>query len=263
MRTPLKILPKEKGISLLFLIMALLLLTTLIYVLSYLMPMKHKGLLFSIHSLQALALAQSGLEYGLRYSADQGWRTPLDLLRLNNPGVSQRNLGNGRFLIQYDHSADQLTSTGEINNSFVRRVVTLTNFSSFLRLVFAPTSPLPCWALGTRQVRFFIQNVQNENVTLTAFAASWTQSPPTRWITRLDMEGGQKFSGHYNNGQPAVIFNSGGGQQIILPGAVIPVIIEWNDQVLNGANILITFYTPEGKSYAFNLDANGDGLPSC
>lgn len=254
---------KENGISPLFLIMAVMLLTTLAYVLSYLMPMKQKSVIFPLHSLQALALAQSGLEYGLRYSADQGWRTPFDLGRLNNANVCQRNLGNGRFVIQYDSSADTLTSTGEVTNSFVRRVVSLNNFSVFLRLIFAPASPLPCWAMETRQARFFIQNVLNENVTLTAFSASWTQSPPTRRIIRLDMDGVQKFAGNYNNGHPAVNFNTGGGQQIILPAGVIPVVIEWNSNITNGANILITFYTITGKSYAFNLDANGDGLPAC
>ncbi|MGB9698217.1 MAG: hypothetical protein ACPL5I_02425 [Thermodesulfobacteriota bacterium] len=253
----------EKGISLLFLIMALLLLTTLGYVLSYLIPMKHKSVIFPLHSLPALALAQSGLEYGLRYSADQGWRTPPDLERLNNASVCQRNLGNGRFLIQYDRTTDTLTSTGEISNSFVRRVVSLSNFSSFLRLIFAPASPPPCWATPNRQARFFIQNVRDENVIFTAFAASWNQSPPTRRIVRLDMDGVQKFAGNYQNGQPAENFNTGGGQQTILPAAVIPVTIEWNSEVNNGAHILITFYTAAGKSYAFNLDADGDGLPGC
>lgn len=254
---------RQNGLSLLFLIMALLLLTILAYVLSYLMPMKHKSVIFPLHSLQAFALAQSGLEYGLRYSADQGWRTPFDLGRLNNANVCQRNLGKGRFIIQYDTSTDTLTSTGEITNSFVRRVISLNNFSGFLRLIFAPASPLPCWITETRQARFFIQNVRNENVTLTAFAASWTQNPPTRRITSLYMDGVQKYSGNYNNGRPAVNFNAGGGQQTILPAAVIPVIIEWNSDVINAANILITFYTLAGKSYAFNLDANGDGLPAC
>lgn len=255
--------PGEKGISFLFLIIALLLLTTLAYVLSYLIPIKHKSVIFPLHSLQAFALAQSGLEYGLRYGADQGWRTPLDLVRLNNANVCQRNLGNGRFIIQYDNSTDTLTSAGEITNSFVRRVVALNNFSVFLRLIFASFSPLPCWVTSTQQARFYIQNVQNENVTLTAFSASWIQSPPTRRITSLYMEGIQKFAGNYNNGRPAVSFNRGGGQQILLPGAVIPVIIQWNNDVPNGVNILINFYTPTGKSYAFNLDANGDGLPAC
>ncbi len=252
-----------RGISLLFLIMALLFLTTLIYVLSYLMPMKHKSVIFPLHSLPALALAQSGVEYGLRYSADQGWRTPLDLGRLNNANVCQRDLGNGRFLIHYDSSTDTLTSTGEILNSPIRRVVSLSNFSTFLRLIFAPAAPPPCWATGTRQARFFIQNVRQENVIFTGFAASWSRSLPTRHLRRIDMDGVQKFGGIYQNGQPARDFNAGGGQQMIMPAAVIPVVMEWNNDVSNGTNISITFYTPTGKGYAFNLDANGDGLPSC
>lgn len=256
-------LKEEKGISLLFLIIALLLMIILVYVLSYLMPMKHKSVLFPIHATQALALAESGVEYSVRYSADQGWRSSIDLLRLNNPGVSQRNLGNGRFTVQYDGTSDTLTATGEISNSSVRRVISLNNFTNFLRLIFDPASPPSCWATGTQQARFYIKNVQNENVTLTAFAASWTQSPPTRRITRLEMDGVQKFSGNYHNGSPAVSFNRGGNQQIVLPGAVISVIVEWNNNITNGTNILVTFYTPTGKGYAFNLDADGDGLPAC
>lgn len=256
-------LKEEKGISILFLIMSLVLMTTLIYVLSYLMPMKQKSVLFPIHSLQALALAQSGVEFSIRYSADQGWRSLVDLRRLNNPGVAQRNLGNGRFTIQYSEATDTLTSMGEVTNSSVRRVVNLSNFSSFLRLIFDPAAPPPCWAQGTSQARFFIRNLQNENVILTAFSASWSQSPPIRRITRIDMGGVQKFAGNYRNGSPPENFNRGGGQESIFPNGLISVIVEWNGNITNGANILLTFYTAMGKSFAFNLDADGDGLPAC
>ncbi len=211
--------PGEKGISFLFLIIALLLLTTLAYVLSYLIPIKHKSVIFPLHSLQAFALAQSGLEYGLRYGADQGWRTPLDLVRLNNANVCQRNLGNGRFIIQYDNSTDTLTSAGEITNSFVRRVVALNNFSVFLRLIFASFSPLPCWVTSTQQARFYIQNVQNENVTLTAFSASWIPEPSYAADYQLIYGGDPKsLLAIMNNGRPAVSFNRGGGATNPLAG---------------------------------------------
>ena len=82
-------------------------------------------------------------------------------------------------------------------------------------------------------------------------------------IRRIDMDGLQKYDGNYINGSPAVNFNRGGNQHTILPNGVTQVDIEWNDDVTNGANILITFYTATGKDYPFNLDAPGIGLPAC
>lgn len=257
------VLRNNKGISVLFLIIALLLLTAVGYVLSYLIPAKQKSVIFPIHSAQSFYLAQAGIEYAIRFSSDQGWRTGADLVRLNNPGINQRNLGRGRFTILYDPAADRLTSTGEITASDARRTVRVDNFTPFLRLIFDPASPGACWNGGTRRAAFFIQNVRGENVILTAFSASWTQGPPARRIQRMDMAGVQKFAGNYLNGRPPVNFNRGGGQQTLLPSGIIPVIVEWNNNLAMGANILITFYTATGKSYPFNLDTQGDGLPTC
>jgi hypothetical protein len=253
----------NKGISVLFLIFALLLLTAVGYVLSYLIPTKQKSVVFPIPSGQSFYLAQAGVEYAIRYSSDQGWRTGADLVRLNNPGINQRNLGRGRFTIFYDPAADRLASTGEITGSDARRTVRVDNFTPFLRLIFDPASPGPCWNGGIRRAAFFIQNARAENVILTAFSASWTQAPPARQIQRLDMSGIQKFAGNYLNRRPPVNFNRGGGQQTLLPSGIIPVVVEWNNNLAMGANILITFYTATGKSYSFNLDTQGDGLPSC
>jgi len=128
----------NKGISVLFLIIALLLLTAVGYVLSYLIPTKQKSVIFPIHSAQSFYLAQAGIEYAIRFSSDQGWRTGADLVRLNNPGINQRSLGRGRFTILYDPAADRLTSTGEITDSDARRTVRVDNFTPFLRLIFYP-----------------------------------------------------------------------------------------------------------------------------
>lgn len=51
--------------------------------------------------------------------------------------------------------------------------------------------------------------------------------------------------------------------QTISAGAVYEVEIRWDNDVTNGANILITFYTAAGEGYTFNLDPEGNGLPSC
>ncbi|MBM4330273.1 MAG: hypothetical protein FJ117_03430 [Deltaproteobacteria bacterium] len=261
MKNPLRM--DAKGVSALFLIMAMMLLTAVGYVLSYLIPTKQKSVSLAIYSPQAFFIAQAGVEYGVRYSSDQGWRNSTDLLRLNGAGVNQRNLGNGRFTISYNSGSDRLTSRGEISNSSERRTVEVSNFSQFLRVVFAPASPAACWSAGTSRARFFIQNARGSSLTLTAFSASWTQTPPNRMIRRIDMDGLQKYDGNYINGSEAVNFNRGGNQHTILPNGVTQVDIEWNSDVTNGANIRITFYTATGKNYPFNLDAPGDGLPAC
>lgn len=252
-----------KGISALFLVIALLLVVSVGYVLSYLIPIKQKSVIFPIYSNQAFFIAQSGVEYAIRYGSEQGWRQATDLQRLNNPGVNQRNLGKGRFTILYNRLTDSLTSTGEITGSGEKRIVSVSNFTQFSRLILDPASPPPCWSSLNRRARFYIKNVRADNVTLTAFSATWTQTGTARRITRIDMNGVQKFNGNYRNGNPPANFNRGGGSQTIIPNQVINSLIYWNGDVTNGANFIVTFYTGTGESYAFNLDADGDGLPSC
>ncbi|MEW6374189.1 MAG: hypothetical protein AB1502_00150, partial [Thermodesulfobacteriota bacterium] len=135
-----------KGISVLFLVIAMLLMVTIGYILSYLIPTKHKSVIFPIYSNQAFFIAQSGVEFAIRYASDQGWRGAtdggtFDLDRLDN---IWRDLGNGRFTIVYDRPTNTLTSTGQITGSSENRVVRVSNFLPFLRLIFDPASPVPC-----------------------------------------------------------------------------------------------------------------------
>jgi len=251
------------GLSVLFLIIAMLLLVTMGTLLSYLIPVKQKSVRFPIYSNQAFFIAQSGVEYGVRYGSDQGWRSTAMLLRLNNGAVRQRNLGNGRFTISYDSATDALTSTGEITNAGERRVVKVSNVTQFLRLVFDPASPAPCWSTGTSVARFFVKNVRNTDVTVTGFSVLWTQGTPARRIQRITIDGVQKYQGNYSSGGGMASFNRGGNRQTISPDQVITVLVQWNDNVVNGADILFTFTTAAGDGFAFNLDPEGDGLPAC
>jgi hypothetical protein len=262
----------SKGISILFLIIAMMFMVMIGYVLSYLIPTKQKSIKFPIHSTQAFYIAQSGIEYAIRYAADQGWRGATDtgiydLTRLNGVGVNQRNLGNGSFTINYTSATDTLTSTGQITGSSENRVVSLSNFSQFLRLVFDPASSGPCWSKGTREADVYIKNLRGNNVTLTAFTASWTQGNPTRNIRSISINGIEKYSGTYSSGDPKTNFNRGGGSQTIIPNQVIYVLLDWRSNVPNGADIIITFYTSTGDGsnfgYTFSLDPEGNGLPSC
>jgi hypothetical protein len=254
----------SKGISVLFLVIAMLLMVTIGYVFSYLIPTKQKSVIFPINSTQAFFIAQSGVEYGIRYGADQGWRSATALLRLNNVGVNQRNLGNGRFTIDYNNATDTLTSTGEITGSSERRIVKVSNLTQFLRLIFDPVQTGPCWCFGTRRARFYIKNVGGNIVTLTAFSGTWTQPPPARMINRIDMVGDQKFSGNYSSGGPITNFNRpvASPTQPINPGQTIEVLVRWNANT-DATNIIMIFYTASGNAFSFNLDPEGDGLPVC
>ena len=237
---------------------------TITYVLSYLIPTKHKSVRFPIYSQQAFYIAQSGVDYGIRYSSDEGWRSTTDLQRLNNVGVNQRNLGRGKFTINYTVATDVLTSTGEITGSSERRVVQVNNLRKFLRLIFDPAFPPPCWCFFTRTARFYIKNVGSNIVTLTAFSSTWTELPPPRKINRIDMAGNQKFNGNYGNGDPIENFDRpvGSESQTIGINQTIEVLIRWNSNT-DATNIVMRFYTALGDMFTFNLDPEGDGLPIC
>ncbi|MGD0918529.1 MAG: DUF2341 domain-containing protein [Thermodesulfobacteriota bacterium] len=89
-------------------------------------------MLFPIQSTQAFFLAQSGVEFAVRYAKDQGLTRPAQLLGLNALAVYQRNLGAGRFTINYTNTTDTLTSSGEVPTATQRRQIVISNFTSFL-----------------------------------------------------------------------------------------------------------------------------------
>jgi len=253
----------SKGISVLFLVFAMLLMVTIGYVFSYLIPTKQKSVSFPIYSNQAFFIAQSGVEYAVRYSADQGWTTPTALLGLNAVGVNQKNLGNGRFTINYNDTNNTLTSVGEVPTGTERRRISVSNFTSFLAkgLILDPASPVPCWTSVNQRARFFIKNVSSSNIILTGFSATWAQTSTTR-IRQIYMNGVQKYSGNYYSGDPSANFNQGGNSQTIVPNEVIQVDVYWQQSRVTG-NIVITFYSTTGEAYTFDLDPEGNGLPSC
>jgi len=263
----------SKGISVLFLIIAMMLMVTIGYVFSYLIPAKQKSVRFPIYSTQAFFIAQSGMEYGTRFCSDQGWRGAtessgrLDYDRLNDIGVNQRNivLGNvnGRFTIGYNTGTNVLTSTGEINNSTEKRIVSVSNFNQFLRLTFTSS---PCWISGysNQRAQFGITRWRTTGVTLRYFSATWQENTvPARNITTIIMGGTTRFSGSYSNGSGIVILSA---NQSVGTGG-ITVEIRWNAAMTNPRNIVITFYTaagvPLGEGFKFNLDPEGNNLPGC
>jgi hypothetical protein len=114
----------SKGISVIFLIMAMLLMVIIGYVFSYLIPSKQKSVVFPIQSTQAFFIAQSGVEFAIRYAQVNGVGT------LN--GMT-RTLGNGQFSLNYDSTGTgTLTSNGQVPTGTTRRSIQIFNFISFL-----------------------------------------------------------------------------------------------------------------------------------
>ncbi len=251
----------SKGISVLFLIIAMLLMVTIGYVFSYLIPTKQKSVSFVISSSQAFFIAQSGVEYAVRYASDQGWTTPASLLGLNGPGVNQRNLGRGGFTLSYDNTTDKLTSIGVVPNASERRIIVST-FTSFVSKPLILVNPAPCWVNPRTVVRFYIQNVGSAAITLTAFSASWSQ-PPTRTLTSISMDGVQKFSGAYGSGSGLRNFTPPGNSEVINPNQTVMVNVVWDGNISPSSITIISFYTSAGEQYILSLDPTGLGLPHC
>ena len=243
----------SKGISVLFLLIAMLLMVTIGYVFSYLIPSKQKSVALSIQSTQAFFIAQSGVEFAVRYATANGWTTTALLSNLNS---ITRSLGSGRFILTYNYATygDTLISVGEVPTNTPRRSIRVSNFTSFLSqgLIIDPGSPAPYWTTPNQVVRFFIKNVSGSSITLTAFTATWSQSSTTR-LREIQMGGVQKFWGNYWSGDPIQNFNRGGNSQTILPNQVIQVDMTWFNNTVTG-NIVITFYTAAMQGYTFTLN---------
>jgi hypothetical protein len=114
----------SKGISVIFLIIAMVLMITIGYVFSYLIPSKQKSVVFPIQSTQAFFIAQSGVEFAIRYAQENGVGT------LNGTTLP---LGNGQFSLTYNASGTgTLTSNGQVPAGTTRRSIQISNFTSFL-----------------------------------------------------------------------------------------------------------------------------------
>ena len=128
----------------------MLLMVTIGYVFSYLIPSKQKSVVFPIQSTQAFFIAQSGVEFAVRYAMTQTppWTTPALLNNLNTAPNNTRNLGAGSFTLTYTNVApnlDTLISVGQVPIGTERRRIVVSNFTSFLMSItyFASASTPP------------------------------------------------------------------------------------------------------------------------
>jgi archaellum component FlaG (FlaF/FlaG flagellin family) len=257
----------SKGISVIFLIIAMLLMVTIGYVFSYLIPSKQKSVIFPIQSTPAFFIAQSGVEFAVRYATDNGWTTTALLSNLD--GIT-RSLGSGRFILTYNYATygDTLISVGEVPANTPRRSIRVSNFTSFLPQpglvlwIELPAYPAPCWPGGSNQnIRFFIKNTGSSAITLNRFSASWPTPPNNRDITTIILGANTVFSGTYNypTCSPCVrSFTPAGNTQTVNPNQVISVLVTWDRNISGMLPVIISFYNTTGVEYQFTLQPTGN-----
>lgn len=117
---------KNDGISVIALVIALLLLSSVGFVFSSLIITKQKSAPLPLRSAQAFYLAQAGIEYAIRYTADNYTDFQADP---DNIFPLQKNIGAGSFNVTYD-AGDNITSNGTAGIG--QRVITLASFLAYV-----------------------------------------------------------------------------------------------------------------------------------
>lgn len=123
---------RNKGVTLITLIIAITIFAVFITVFSYVMIAKHGSEALYVQSTQAYAIAQAGIEYGIRYVTDDVVNHYAELLEAAN---FSKELAAGRtFSLVYTPAttsvSSKLTSTGTVGNA-VRQII-LSNFVGFV-----------------------------------------------------------------------------------------------------------------------------------
>ncbi|HUU41435.1 MAG TPA: hypothetical protein VMW42_10890 [Desulfatiglandales bacterium] len=219
------LLKDHRGVSAVALIIIMAVLGTLGYVFSSLVASKHYAKAMILPSQQAFYIANSGIEYGIRYASERGWTTGAALNGLDGMVL---NLGQGQFTLDYDEPTDTFYSTGDASVS--QRKVALENFTSFvsaiqcIELVSSIDPPaisgIPVCSYiinippdKNSYVRFYIRNIcsSQPTITLTDFQATWTKSQFR--LNDIWFDGVLKFSGTYTSSDPWTAFNQEEGTQ--------------------------------------------------
>jgi hypothetical protein len=227
------LLKNSKGISVIFLVIAMLLMVTISYVFSYLIPTKQKSVVFPIQSTQAFFIAQSGVEFAVRYACGNGWTTTTLLSNLN--GIT-RNLGSGRFTLTYNFATygDKLISVGEVPIGTERRKIVVSNFTSFLMGITYfgsastpadngtnttnPTAVTPPGSMQAGDLVLMIAQARETSGTLaisTAGGQSWTPTPQQNQTNCRIRLFWCRFDGTWST-NPSVSFGSGSVNNNIL-----------------------------------------------
>lgn len=100
---------RNRGVTLVTLIIVITIFGVLVTVFSYVMVAKHESEPLYVQSTQAYAVAQAGIEYGIRYATDNGY---------GNFPINNKAFGNGTFTLTYTAATESdpslLTSTGTV-----------------------------------------------------------------------------------------------------------------------------------------------------
>ncbi len=104
----------NKGVTLITLIIAITIFAVFITVFSYVMIAKHGSEALYVQSTQAYAVAQAGIEYGIRYATDKYVVDPT--YDYSDFPINDQSFGNGSFTLVYTAATptdtSELTSTG-------------------------------------------------------------------------------------------------------------------------------------------------------
>jgi hypothetical protein len=210
------------------------------------------------------------VEFAVRYAQDHSWTTKSLLDNLDN---MTRNLGRGKFTLDYDSVNDKLTSTGEVTNAS-KRIIVVSSFTSFLatqsQLIIDPASPAPCQQYSNSQVWFYIKNIGSTSVTLHAFSATWLGDvQPPVWNAIYYVFFQMAYVLYQSNGPPMYYsgyspydFNST-LTYTMTAGQVLQTNLIWPANQINLRNMIFTFYDTSGNRYDFDLDPGQDGIPAC
>jgi hypothetical protein len=251
------VLMDSKGISVIFLIIAMLLMVIIGYIFSYLIPSKQKSVVLPIQSTQAFFIAQSGVEFAVRYAADNG---------LGTLGGMTRSLGNGSFSLSYNSGTDTLTSAGQVPTGTTRRSIQVSNFTEFLggeNLALDPNfTPCLITVGGDHVVRFGI--ISASGITLDSFQSTWTGTPGSVRINYILRDGSTIWGlGNYRSGGARTYFSSTQTLSQAQPTSIEIRFSRTFNSSRGPQDLHVIFYSTSGRSYDLNLDPNSDGFPSC
>ncbi len=264
----LRYLTDNRGVSIIALVVIMLVLGSLGYVFSSLIATKQYSMGMIAPSQQAFYVANSGIEYAIRYASERGWATGPDLDNLDGMVV---NVGQGQFLLDYDEPADTLSSTGEVSDA--EREVALENLASFvsdiqcIELVTSidppPITGIPSCTYDQKKntfVRFYIRNIcsSQPTITLTHLQATWNPAKKEK-VDRIWFDGVLKFRGKYKSGKPWVAFNRGGNSQDVdnchgVQYQGVEVQVRFNKKLKdNNTTFVFQFRDTNGEEYTFDL----------
>jgi len=161
---------REKGVSAVALVIVLLVMSVLGFVLSSLTVTKQKTVLLPLKSAQAFYAAQAGIEYAIRYTADNQatfWAWPANIFPIDI------DLETGSFNVTYDQGTKIITSTGTAGTAI--RIITL---SSLFPCAYADDGDYPQTDPGVITLASFPSFVAGGVVTLKPGVPPYQGGPP-------------------------------------------------------------------------------------